>query len=76
MVPSLFPDWFGGEEGGGCLGRSAQSDRYTERRQLDLCCLDDVDARQNACWGNLGDLPVFVHSRSSFPDQPCVVRLL
>lgn len=50
MVPSLFPDWFGGEEGGGCLGRSAQSDRYTERRQLDLCCLDDVDARQNACW--------------------------
>lgn len=38
----------------------------TQRRQLDLCCLDDVDARQNACWGNLGDLPVFVHSRSFF----------
>lgn len=30
LITSHFPDWFRGEEGSGCMGSSAQSDRYTE----------------------------------------------
>lgn len=33
------------------MGRFAQNDKL--QRQLDLCCLDIVDVRQNACWRNL-----------------------